>query len=295
VRDVRQTIRAVGPDVAIGIGTTCSILVALAARGLPSRTVGCEYSAPNRSAISPAQKIMRRLTYRLLDAVTAETPEATMWFTRNIKARRCVMIPKSVPWLFTDEAATEGEPGPRRKLVLAAGRLVPVKGYDLLIQSFAKLAASRPDWSLVIAGDGPQRPVLAEAIRVSGVSDRISLTGWATGIAHWYARASIFVVSSVFEGGPNVLIEAMAHGVPAVSFDCDMGPRTIIRDGIDGILVPPQDEAALAAALARLMDDEDLRTRMAARATDARERFSEAKMLAAWDALFAEIGVRARV
>jgi glycosyltransferase involved in cell wall biosynthesis len=170
-----------------------------------------------------------------------------------------------------------------------------VKGYDLLIQSFAKLAASRPDWSLVIAGDGPQRPVLAEAIRVSGVSDRISLTGWATGIAHWYARASIFVVSSVFEGGPNVLIEAMAHGVPAVSFDCDMGPRTIIRDGIDGILVPPQDEAALAAALARLMDDEDLRTRMAARATDARERFSEAKMLAAWDALFAEIGVRARV
>lgn len=88
------------------------------------------------------------------------------------------------------------------------------------------------------------------------------------------------------------MLEAMACGVPAVSFDCDMGPRTIIREGVDGLLVPPQDEAALTAALARLMDDEDLRARMAGRATEVRERFSEAKMLTAWDALFEEIGAR---
>ena len=105
-------------------------------------------------------------------------------------------------------------------------------------------------------------------------------------MADWYQRASIFALTSKFEGMPNVLLEALAHGCPAVSYDCDTGPRDIIRDGVDGILVTPGDLVALGAALQSMMQDEDMRLRMAAQAIAVRDRFSIDVVLAQWEQLF---------
>ena len=105
----------------------------------------------------------------------------------------------------------------------------------------------------------------------------------------WYERADLYVMSSRFEGYPNTLAEAMAHGLAAVSFDCDTGPRDIIRHEVDGLLVPPGDVAALTAALDRLMDDATLRQQFAERAVDARRRFSMERIAGTWEDLFKEI------
>lgn len=122
------------------------------------------------------------------------------------------------------------------------------------------------------------------------------MPGIAGNVGEWCRNASIFVMSSRFEGFPNALAEAMACGCPAVSYDCDTGPREIIRDGIDGLLVRPVgDVAALAKALGRLMGDDELRKRMADRAPEVIERYSIQKILALWDRVFEEVGARHRI
>ena len=118
---------------------------------------------------------------------------------------------------------------------------------------------------------------------------RVHLPGQAGNISEWYERADLFTMSSQFEGFPNALAEAMAHGLPAVSFDCDTGPRDIIRHEINGLLAPPEDMPALARALARLMDDDTLRECYARRAGEVGERFSLERISAMWEGFIAKV------
>ena len=136
---------------------------------------------------------------------------------------------------------------------------------------------------------GPERARLASTIGRMGLVQRVAMPGVAGNIAYWYGQADLFALTSLSEGFPNALAEAMAHGVPAVSVDCDTGPRDIIRHGIDGLLVPPDDIAALSDALARVMGDDALRGQLASRATQARERFSVEKIGHMWETLFVSL------
>ena len=177
----------------------------------------------------------------------------------------------------------------KQRLLLAVGRLAEQKGFDLLIESFVPIAAKHPDWILVILGEGPKRLMLEALITSLELNHRVKLPGRAGNIRDWYHRADFYVMSSLFEGFPNTLVEAMAHGCPAVSFDCGTGPRAIIRHKIDGLLVPIGDTPALTEALDQLIGDIDLRIRYGARAADARERFSLDRILTLWDHLFEEV------
>jgi FkbM family methyltransferase len=120
----------------------------------------------------------------------------------------------------------------------------------------------------------------------AGIDGRVFLPGRVGNMADWYAHADLYVMSSRYEGFGNTLAEALVYGLPVVSFDCDTGPRDIVRHEVDGLLVPPGDVSNLAAALDRLMGDAELRGRFAMRAVDARTRFSIDRIAAMWELLF---------
>jgi glycosyltransferase involved in cell wall biosynthesis len=169
-------------------------------------------------------------------------------------------------------------------VVLAVGRLSEEKGFGQLLTAFAALKQRYPEWDLVILGEGPERTCLERQLDSLGLSGRVHLPGWVGNPGDWYARAEFYVMSSRFEGFPNTLVEAMAYGLPAVSFDCATGPADIIRDGIDGHLVPPAEGAeGLALAMEILVRKDQTRQRMGNAAVSVREQFSLERVLDHWD------------
>jgi glycosyltransferase involved in cell wall biosynthesis len=175
------------------------------------------------------------------------------------------------------------------KRVVGMGRLAPEKGFELLIEAFARCGANHREWKLIIFGEGPELPALQSLARRFGVGDSVEFGGLVREPAVELAASEIFALSSRFEGFPNALLEAMACGVPVVSFDCPSGPSEIIRDGIDGIMAPAGNVELFSAALARLMSDSVLRSQLGANARKAVERFSVEKISAMWSDLFAEV------
>jgi len=289
-RALRRVLREVQPAVALSAMHTANVVLALAARGLPGlRTVGSEHNFPPKAPMGVVWETLRRHAYGHLHAVVALTHECAHWLERHSHARRVLVIPNPVVWPLSQHApqvspATSCAPG--RQILLGVGRLSDEKNFAALIAIFARLAPLHPAWDLVILGEGAQRAALSAQVHAGGLGQRVFLPGSVGNMGDWYARASLYAMSSHFEGFPNTLVEAMAYGLPAVSFDCDTGPRDIIRHGIDGVLVAPGDIDGMASALDTLMHDSRARARFAQCAVDARERFSIEKISRIWEAVF---------
>jgi glycosyltransferase involved in cell wall biosynthesis len=148
------------------------------------------------------------------------------------------------------------------------------------------MARLHPDWNLVILGEGEQRSSLEQQVTDRGLEGRVKLPGLVEDPFGILRACDIFALSSLYEGQGLALVEALACGLPAVSFDCPSGPAQIVRDGVDGFLLPVGDVDALARALDRLMADGELRQRMAARAPEVTERFAVDAIVRRWEDLF---------
>ncbi|WP_424891458.1 glycosyltransferase family 4 protein [Streptomyces sp. XH2] len=185
-------------------------------------------------------------------------------------------------------AAVEPSEG-SAKLVVAAGRLIPVKRYGLLVDAFAQVVAERPDWRLRIYGRGPERTALRERIDELGLSDNIALMGPHSPIETEWAKGSIAAVTSDFESFGMTIVEAMHCGVPVVATDCPQGPREIIEDGVDGLLVRPGDAGAIAEGLLKLIDDEELRRSMGRAARASAQRYAPAQIAERFERIVREV------
>jgi glycosyltransferase involved in cell wall biosynthesis len=175
--------------------------------------------------------------------------------------------------------------------VLAAGRLTAQKGFDMLIDAWAEVAPAHDDWTLRICGKGVLRKELRRHIARRELKESIELPG-ARDIAEEMDGASIFVLSSRFEGFPLVLLEAMSKGMAVVAFDCPTGPGEIVQDRENGILVPDGDVAGLAAGIRALIEDEELRRRCAAAAVETARRYTMETVGPRWHAFFDELADR---
>ncbi|MNU37795.1 alpha-1,4-N-acetyl-D-galactosaminyltransferase [compost metagenome] len=288
VRALRRVIRSFRPDIVLGMMTTASVLSVLACAGLRCRVIATEHTHPPSQTLSGFWQRLRRLTYPRAARVVALTRGTADWIERHVPGSRLAVIPNPVHFpLPRAEPILTPVTGDGRKRLLAVGRLHADKGFDLLIQAYARLAASHPDWDLVILGEGDERPALEAQVREAGLESRIAMPGRAGNVGDWYDSAHLYVLTSRFEGLSNTLLESMASGLAAVSFDCDTGPREIVREGIDGVLVRPNgDVPALCKALDAVMSDDDGRLRMAQAATDVRDRFSAARVLRKWQEIF---------
>jgi glycosyltransferase involved in cell wall biosynthesis len=288
VLSLRRVLRALRPDVAVGFMTTTNVVLALAGLGLErTRVVISERIYPPMQPVGRAWSLLRKATYPLSSLVVMLTNEGLHWLAREIPKARGVVIPNAVAYplpSFGETTAPGASVPPDRELMLAAGRFAEQKGFDLLLEAFASVAARHPTWHLVILGDGPLRSTLEAQRAQLGIRDRVHMPGVVGNMGDWYERADVYVMSSRFEGFPNALAEAMSYGCAVVSYDCDTGPRDLIRHNLDGILVRPVgDVAALARALSELMGDEAKRRRIAAPAMQIRERYSPERVMQMWE------------
>ena len=290
---MRRLLRQEAPDVVVAM----TIITAIALAWIRGRDMAVvAYANLSRGGVRKFRTvfldILRRPSYGRLDALVAETTDGANWLRKHTLAGRVVAIPNSVsvsladnePRLDVGDIVAAG-----RKILLAVGQLTEYKGFDRLLVAFAAVAGRYEDWRLVILGEGVERDALERQVAALDLEGRVCLPGRAGNVADWYRAADVFVLTSRFEGMPNVLLEAMAHGCASVSVDCDTGPRDIIRDGEDGLLVAQDDGAALAAGLERLMGDEALRLRLGEAAVGVCERFSPERIRGQWWSLFEEL------
>lgn len=180
------------------------------------------------------------------------------------------------------------------KMIFAAGRLTKAKGFDYLLQSWELLEKDFPDWQLCIAGEGEEEEALLKSKKEKGLKS-VHFVGSVSDMETYYERAAFFVLPSRNEGFGMVLIEAMAYGKPVVSFACKAGPRDIITDGEDGFLVPTGDYRQFASKMRLLMESEEVRRTMGAKAKESTHRFDIAGILDRWEGLLATVSGRKRI
>lgn len=221
--------------------------------------------------------------YPRLDAVVALTSRDADAYRELLDDRVPVLsIPNAVP----DLGDVRADVDPDARVVIAAGRLTKPKGFDLLIDAWRDVAPAHPDWRLQIHGRGSARRRLKRQINKAGLGDQVRLMGFTKDLPERLASSSIFVLSSRFEGFPMVLLEAMACGLPVISFDCPTGPAELVDDGVTGVLVENGSVPVLAREINRLIEDRTLRVRMGAAVKQAAADYSSDNIAARWEALF---------
>ncbi|WP_134767250.1 stealth conserved region 3 domain-containing protein [Nocardioides sp. 1609] len=216
------------------------------------------------------------------DVVSLLTPGLEAWLHDQLGglAPTTVVVPNPLPLGFTPRSTLDS------RLITTAGRLVGEKQFGRLVEAFALVADDLPGWRLRLCGEGPQRVELLRQVRKWNLWDRVELPGTVTDMAAEWAKASVVALSSKAEGYPLVLQEAMAAGVPAVSFDCPSGPREIIDHDVNGLLVAPQSVNGLASALRRIAGDDDLRRRLGRGALETARQWDAAAVAERWVGIF---------
>jgi len=296
---LRKAIRATRPDIVISNLSQTNVLTKLALTNTGLPVVLVEHSDPARNLRQGIWRMLRRTIYPRAATVVSVSRGINDYFKWLPESKKAV-IPNPVRTIDAELLAES--PGtqsilqplpdghcaavdPNKKRLVAMGRLIHVKGFDRLLLAFATLAQKHADWQLVILGEGERRSDLEQLITRLGLAESVQLCGFVSNPFAMLKTSELFVMSSRSEGFPYALLEAMSCGLPCVAMDCGSGPREIIRDGIDGILVPDGNIEALAVAMDRMMSDAGERRRLAERAKEVRERFGSEKVTALWEAL----------
>ncbi|MGP3965371.1 glycosyltransferase family 4 protein [Nonomuraea sp. 3N208] len=249
-------------------------------------TIGQEHVAL-RTQAEPIQELVK-WRYRRLDALVTLTKADLRDYRETLpkKPRKLVRIPNAVPPMSGDVAKLDA------KVAIAVGRMTRIKGFHRLITAWETVAAAHPDWKLRIFGAGPQEDNLRQQIIEAGLEGKVEMPGPTSDVGAELEKASIYVLSSRHEGFPMTILEAMAKGLAIVSFNSPHGPKEMISHEVDGLLVKPRTNANLAAAITRVIEDEQLRRDLAAGALETAHTYDPDVIGQQWDALLGELLAR---
>ncbi|SCW72475.1 Glycosyltransferase involved in cell wall bisynthesis [Sphingobium faniae] len=286
VRDRILTLRGAleedRPDLIISFLTRTNVVSVMAARALGIPVIVSERNNPAQQRPGPVWSVLRRYAYARAHGLITMTQGAMDQFPRSMRRRQ---------WVIPNPTYAPIAPDPDRmagKRIVAVGRLVPQKGFDLLLDAFAHVSDRIPGWSLVIWGEGPERARLEAQRDALGLNERVAMPGVTREHGGWLREADIFVLSSRFEGWGIVIGEAMAAGIPTIAFDCCWGPGEMIDDGTSGLLVPDGAVPALGEAMAALCADPARRAQLSQGARIASKRFTIDAILRQWEDVVAE-------
>lgn len=278
---LRRYLRATDADVVIGTRPGINLLLA---RWAPARVLAIGQEHVNLADHSGELRGLIARGYPRLDGMTVLTEADRDAYRAHLDADPDWLTAMPNPLPDRDcPRSTQDNP-----IIAAAGRMAPVKQYPKLVEAFAVIAGKHPDWRLRIYGGGGKDGALRRKVTDMGLSNQVTLMGRVEDLTGELAKASVLAVSSRVEGFGMTIIEGFSVGVPAVSFDCPHGPREIITDGHDGLLVPDQDVDALAAAMLRLVEDRDERVRMGREAARSAGRYAIGPIVEQWERFIEE-------
>jgi glycosyltransferase involved in cell wall biosynthesis len=274
VKALRTAMKRSRPDVVLSFCDVTNVLTLVASRLWSVPVVVSERSDPTAQLIAAPWAQLRPKLYRRAAAVVVLTDAAASTVAPWCRDRP-IVIPSAIdapPNDLNNPIDVAGD-------FVAVGRLEHEKGFDLLIDAFAIIAVGDPKATLSIYGEGSLRQVLEQQLDRLELRERVAMPGWTRPIWAVLRPGGVYVLSSRYEGFPSSLLEAMASGMACIAMDCPSGPAAIVRDGVDGLLVPPGDVDELASAMLRLREDQSLRERLGASARDCVQRFDWGAMV----------------
>lgn len=289
---IRRGILATSPDILISFQDGVNELLLCACAGAPFvKLISCQNDMTQRSHINPRWEQVRRFSYRLADRIVFLDSAQAEAANRRYPHWRAAGIPNPIP-LEQIDAGVAAQPeesvaGLDGGYIAAMGRLHHQKGFDLLIRAFERCDSSRAMY-LVIIGEGPERDNLANLVTELGLSERVHFVGLLRNPFAVIARCRAFVFSSRYEGQGLALIEAMACGVPVISFDCPSGPGLVIEPRRNGLLVEPENVGALAAAITEVIENVKSFRSMAREARETARRYATRNIVQHWIELIEE-------
>lgn len=275
-------------DVIISIIGRSNIRVLFAAVILKTPIIVFEQIDPARDSLSCLWRVLRLLAYARANRIIVLTQEFAKYFPSFLRGRIRV-IPN--PVVLTDLSAEKSLSGRDMLKIIAVGRLELQKGFDYLLQALTGLKDASQKWDLTILGEGSQRQSLELLCTQLGLVDQVYFAGKVKDVAAFLQQSDLFILSSRVEGFPLALCEALACGVPVIATDCAASIREIVRDRIDGVIVPNEDVPALTKAISDLMSDPERRERMAYQASSIVGKLNLPLIMAKWDELLNELVV----
>lgn len=279
---LRRLIRKQRPDIVISFTRRPNYRAIISSFGMGVPVIAAVRQDPKSYYNTMADKVLIPLLYRMVEGCVFQTKEQMEYFPASLQKRACVILnPVHQKYLNVKK------PDEREKLVVQSGRLVDFKNQQMLLRAFLKVHEKHPDYILKIYGgdslDGTKEK-LEKIINENKAEKYIFLMGASDSLEKELPRASVYAFSSDYEGLPNALLEAMALGMPIVATDCPCGgPRTVMTNEVDGLLIPVGDQEAMTAGINRLIEDRDLAERLGERARKIGERINEDAIARQWE------------
>lgn len=275
---VRKTIKHDKPDAVISFMWDINAFTLLCCLFLKVRVIVSERADPGSASSRRLSRFFtEHVLYRLAYRIVLQTEYVRHYYPPSIQ-EKCLVIPNPV-----SSELPQPFLGNRRKEIVAAGRMTEQKNFTMLISAFCSFHKKHDDWSLVIYGEGPMQRQLKELASTLGIEGAVRFPGFVSDLPQQIREAGIYVNSSNFEGISNVMLEALAMGIPSICTDCPVGGAALaIENGKNGLLVPVGDVEALASSLNRLVSDSELMRAFNQEAPRIREKFSLNRICERW-------------
>ncbi len=284
-QDIKKTLSEIKPDVTVNFWFQSAYMTALMKKSITGKVVYSERGDPSDKEYGGIIGVIRKLTLPRIDGFVFQSKGAQSFFNKVVQSRS-VVIPNPV-FVKADDYP---EVKVRKKVIVTVGRLHPQKNQKLLVDAFAHIADCIPEYTLEIYGEGELKNELQKQIDDLNLTNRVFLKGTSKEIHRLIYDASLFVLSSDYEGLPNTLLEAMALGIPSISTDCKPGgAREIIDNNVNGIIVPVDDKHKLALGIVKILNNTKMQIEFGKKAKESAFRFLPEKIYDSWESFFENI------
>ena len=278
---IRKHIKKYNPNIIISFIETNNIIMILSCLGLKKKIIISERSYPGKHKLPLFWDVLRKILYRYASYLVVQTEKTKEWCINNIANINVVTIPNSVKTFKSSKI--------KQKIIIGVGRLETQKGYDLLINAFAKIHREFEDWNIQLYGSGSALNELNKLVNDLNLNSKVKINPPIKNIIEEIAKSSIMVHPARYEGFPNVILESMSAGTVVAAADCYTGPSEIIKNKINGILFPVDNVDLLADSLRILISDQSIRKKYESNAGLTVRSFSEQHIMQKWEKLINQL------